>query len=196
TVHTVRADLLPSRRDRDESRGALSVDRHPGNAGRQTRTQRRVPGQVAAGWTLLQGAAEDDVLHLCRIEPRTFDCMRDGMGGKGLPLGVVECAAVRFPDGCAGDGNDDGFSHGSPGLSGCLWWVQWAPTFMQVPGMQQHAIPQHALAGAHCSRRSSWILLPSAASCLRRGEIEKPLPSFGACSSSFCTTVCSPIVST
>ena len=51
-----------------QARGALSVDRHAGDAGRKSRPQQRLSRDIAALGSLLEGCAHHHVVDLARID--------------------------------------------------------------------------------------------------------------------------------
>jgi hypothetical protein len=110
--HPVLRDLLGCRRDGHQAGGALAVDRHAGHRDRQAGAQQALAGDVAARGTLLQGAADDDVVHFRGIDRRALYSLGDRMADEFLALGVVEGTTIGFADRCACDGNDDSFTHG------------------------------------------------------------------------------------
>jgi hypothetical protein len=61
--------------------------------------------------SLLQCAAQDDVVDGVRLDAGAFQRSLDGMCRQGLSLGGVEGAAIGLADGRTGDGNDDRITH-------------------------------------------------------------------------------------
>ena len=111
--HAVMHDLFRRGRDRHQPRGALPVDRHPGDRDRQPGADRRLAGDVVAGRALLQCGAEHHILDFGRVDPGAPHRLGDDVAGQGLRLGVVESAAIGLADRGAGGRDDDGFAHGS-----------------------------------------------------------------------------------
>ena len=68
---------------------------------------------VVALVALLRRAAEDQVLDLGALDPRARERLGDAMRREHRRIGVVEGAAIRLADRRAGDGDDDGFTHGA-----------------------------------------------------------------------------------
>ena len=109
--HVVADDLLGGDRDRHQAGGALAVERHAGDAGRQPGAQRALPGDVAAGRALLQGRAHDHVVDLAAGDAGAAERGRDRVAAERLRRRVVEGAAIGLADRGAGGRDDDGFAH-------------------------------------------------------------------------------------
>ncbi len=101
-AHAVGDDLLGGDRDRHQTRGALPVDRHAGDAGRKAGAQRALAGDVAAGRALLQRRAHHDVVDLGAVDMGAVQRLGDGMSAERLGMGVVERAAIGLADRRAG----------------------------------------------------------------------------------------------
>ena len=113
-AHAILDDLLGGDGDRHQAGGALAVDRHAGDAGRQAGAQRRLARDVAAGRALLKRRAHDDIVDFRAFDAGARKRVGDGMAAERLGLGVIEGAAIGLADRRSGGGDDDGFTHNGP----------------------------------------------------------------------------------
>ena len=92
----------------------MPVDRRAGDGDRQPGAQERASRDVAAGCAFLHRAAEDHVFDQLRLDAGALHGILDRMCCQGRTVRVVQPAAIRPADGCAGGRHDDGFRHGTP----------------------------------------------------------------------------------
>jgi hypothetical protein len=98
--------------------GAEAVDRLAGDAGGQAGPLGGDAGDVEALGALGDGAAEQDVLDLGRVEPLgPPDRLGDGRPGHVVRPAGAQRAPRRPADGGPRAGDDDGFLHGGAPLS-------------------------------------------------------------------------------
>ena len=112
-THIVVDDLLGGGRDRHQAAGALTVDAHAGNAGRQTACETRLAADIVAGRALLQRRAHDAVVDLSGVDAGPLDGSADRIAGHGRRFEVVESTAIGFADRGTRSGNNRCFTHGA-----------------------------------------------------------------------------------
>src|SRR6516164_4807710 len=111
-VHAVLDHLLRSDRDRHESRAALAIDGHAGDALGQPRARDREAPDVVALGSLLNGAPEYEVLDLRTVDSGAAHGLAHRMAREDRRVGVVEGAPIGLADRCARGGHNHGFTHG------------------------------------------------------------------------------------
>ena len=112
-LHAVVDDLARGDGDGHQARGAHAVHAHAGGGHGQAGRGHREATDVVTLRALLGGGPDDHVLDRLRLDAGPRHRLAHRVTGKHRRLGVVEGAAEGLADRGAGNGDDDGFTHGS-----------------------------------------------------------------------------------